>query len=276
MADLPSASVDFVLTDATDSVTIGTETVTGGLTVGGSTSRTFSWNTTSVALGSHTLVGTQTLTDDSAANNQSSTTVSVKPPSTDIAVTGIGAPASVTQGSTPTIGVTVQNVGGQNVSSSFDVVLTDATAGVTIGTQTVTGLALGTSTTRNFTWNTTNASVEAHNLVATQSLSDDNAANNQSSVTVSVIAAPADIALASITAPSQVTVGDTAPVVVTVQNVGGQDVNNNFDVVLTDGTAGNAVLGTQTIPGLVMGASATRTFNWNTAGAAERASGGTF
>src|SRR5205823_12920601 len=196
-----------------------------------------------------------------------STTVSVKPPSTDIAVTGISAPASVTQGSTPTIGVTVQNAGGQNVSNNFDVVLTDATAGVTIGTQTVTGLALGASTTRNFSWNTTNASVGGHNLVAMQSLTDDTAANDQTSVTVSVIAAPADIALASITAPSEVTVGDTAPVVVTVQNVGGQDVNNNFDVVLTDGTAGNAILGTQIIPGLAAGVSVTRTFNWNTAGA---------
>src|SRR5213075_937060 len=124
-----------------------------------------------------------TLADDSAANNQSSTTVDVKSPSTDIAVTGIGAPASVTQGSTPTIGVTVQNVGGQNVSSSFDVVLTDATAGVTIGTQTVTGLAIGASATRAFNWTTTGAALGGHTLVASQSLSDDNAANNQGSVT---------------------------------------------------------------------------------------------
>src|SRR2546430_13154977 len=31
----------------------------------------------------------------------------------------------------------------------------------------------------------------------------------------------------------------SAPVVVTVQDVGGQDVTNTFDVVLTDGTAGD-------------------------------------
>jgi hypothetical protein len=99
-------------------------------------------------------------------------------------------------------------------------------------------------------------------------LSDDNAANNSRSATVTVNPAPADLAVAAVTAPGSVTVGDTAAVVVTVQNVGGQDVTANFDVVLTDGTAGNAVLGTQTIPGLALGASATRTFNWNTAGAA--------
>jgi hypothetical protein len=104
--------------------------------------------------------------------------------------------------------------------------------------------------------------------VATQTLTDDNAANNTRSASVTVNPAPADLAVVSMTAPGQVTVGDTAPVVVTVQNVGGQDVTANVDVVLTDGTAGNAVLGTQTIPGLALGASATRTFNWNTAGAA--------
>src|SRR6266566_678362 len=262
-----SANFDLVLTDARAGVTIGTQTVTGGLVVGGSTTRTFNWNTTGAALGSHTLVGTQTLADDSAADNQSSTTARVNPPSMDVAVTGMTAPASVTQGNTPTISVTVQNVGGQDVSSSFNIVLTDATAGVTIGTQTVAGLALGASATRYFNWNTTGATVGGHNLVATQSLADDSAANNERSTTVDITSAPADIAVVSVTAPSQVTVGDTAPVVVTVQNVGGQDVTNNFDVVLTDGTAGNAILGTQSIFGVAAGASVTLTFNWNTAGA---------
>src|SRR5260370_40085493 len=63
------------------------------------------------------------------------------PPATDIAVTAIDAPAAVIQGSTPTIAVTVQNVGGQNVTATFNIVLTDATTGTTIGTQAVGGLA---------------------------------------------------------------------------------------------------------------------------------------
>ena len=53
-----------------------------------------------------------------------------------------------------------------------------------------------------------------------------------------------------------------------MQNVGGQDVTTSFDVVLTDGTAGNVVVGTQTFAGLAIGASVTGTINWNTAGAA--------
>jgi hypothetical protein len=262
-----SSSFDIVLTDATAGVTIGTQTI-AGLGVGANTTRTFNWLTTTAALGGHTLVATQTLSDANAANNQASATVTVNAPSTDVAVTSLTAPASVSKGSTATIGVTVQNVGGLNVSSTFNVVLTDQTAGVTIGTQTVTGLAVGASATRSFSWSTASAALGGHTLVATHSLTDDNAGNNQRSAAVNVMAAPADLALVSITAPGSVTLGDTAPVVVTVQNVGGQDVTANFDVVLTDGTAGNAVLGTQTIPGLAMGASATRTFSWNTAGAA--------
>jgi hypothetical protein len=104
--------------------------------------------------------------------------------------------------------------------------------------------------------------------VATQTLADDNSANNQRSTTVTVNPQPADLALTAITAPSQVTQGDTADVVITVQNIGGVDVASNFDVVLTDGTAGGITVGTQTIAGLAAGASATRTFAWNTAGVA--------
>ncbi len=262
-----SSSFDIVLTDATAGVTLGTQAV-AGLGVSSNTTRTFNWNTTSAALGGHTLVATHTLTDANAANNQGSATITVNAPSTDVAVTGVSAPGSVIQGNTTTIGVTVQNVGGVSVGTTFNVVLTDATAGVTLGTQTVAGLAVGATATRSFSWNTATAALGGHTLVATHSLPDDNAANNQRSATVTVLSAPADLALVSITAPGSVTQGDTAPVVVTVQNVGGQDVTANFDVVLTDGTAGNAVLGTQTIPGLAIGASATRTINWNTAGAA--------
>jgi subtilase family serine protease len=259
------SNFDIVLTDVTAGVTIGTQTI-AGLAIGANTTRSFNWSTATAALGGHTLVATHTLTDANAANNQGTATVTVNPPTTDVAVTSVTAPGSVQKGSTATIGVTVQNVGGLNVGS-FNVVLTDATAGVTIGTQTVTALAINASATRSFSWNTGPAAVGSHTLVATQTLTDDNATNNTRSVAVTVNPAPADLAVTAVTAPGQVSVGDTAPVVVTVQNVGGQDVTASFDVVLTDGTAGNAVIGAQTIPGLALGASVTRTFNWNTTGA---------
>jgi len=263
-----TTSFNVELTDGWAGPILGTQTIPG-LAAGASTTRTFNWNTTGAALNGHTLFATQKLADNNSSNNSIAIGIIVQaPPTTDLAVTSVTAPSVVTQGSTASVGVAVQNVGGLNVSSSFNVVLTDATAGVTIGTQTVTGLGVGASATRSFSWNTGTAALGGHTLVATHSLTDDNAGNNQRSATVTVAAAPADLAVSAITAPGSVTLGDTAPVVVTVQNVGGQDVTANFDVVLTDGTAGNAVLGTQTIPGLALGASITRTFNWNTAGAA--------
>lgn len=253
------------LTDQTSGVTIGTQTIPW-LGMGYTTTATFNWNTTGVALGSHNLVATQTLTDGNAANNQGGATINVNPVLTDVAVSSVSAPATVMRGSTASIGVTIQNSGGQAVTASFNVVLTDVTAGVTIGSQTIAGLAGSSSTTRSFNWNTTGAALGGHTLIASHTLSDQNADNNQRSVSVTVATSPPDIALANLTAPGQVTVGDTVPVVVTVQNVGGQDVTSSFDVVLTDNGVTGPTIGTQTIPGLAAGASATRTINWNTAG----------
>ncbi|HEV2670656.1 MAG TPA: CARDB domain-containing protein [Gemmatimonadales bacterium] len=263
-----TSNFDLTLSDATTGLAIGTQTIVGGLFAGGSTTRTFNWNTATASLGSHTLVAAHTFTDVNGANNQASVAVTISAPSTDVAVTALSAPASVGKGSTATISVTVQNVAVQNVTSSFNVVLTDATSGATIGTQAVASLAVGATATRSFSWNTASAALGNHTLVASHTLTDDNTANNQRSATVNVTPQPADLALAGLTAPGQVTIGDTAPIVVTVQNVGGEDVATSFDVVLTDGTAGNAVVGTQTFPGLALGASATATINWNTAGVA--------
>jgi hypothetical protein len=261
-----SSAFNLVLTDATTGVTIGTQAIPG-LTVGGITTRAFSWSAAGAVLGSHTLVASHNLADANAANDSKSAAVTVVAPSTDISVASISAPGSIAKGGTATIGVTVQNVGGLGVGT-FSVVLTDATAGMTIGTQAVSGLAVGASTSRSFSWSTGAAAVGGHTLVASHTVTDDDPSNDQRSITVTVNAAPADLALISITAPSSVTQGDTAAIVATVQNVGGADVTAGFDVVLIDGSAGNAVIGTQTIPGLATGATASRTFSWSTAGAA--------
>ena len=261
-----TSSFNLVLTDATAGVTIGTQSIPG-IGTGGNTTRIFTWNTSGAALGGHTLVATQTFADENATNNSKSAAVSIVAPTTDVAVTNVSAPASVPKGSTTSIGVHIQNLGGLGVST-FNVVLTDVTAGVTIGTQSVSGLAVGASTVRTFSWNTGTVAVGNHTLVGSHTLTDDDASNNQRSAIVAVNPSPADVALVSITAPGSVTQGDTAAIVATVRNVGGTDVTADFDVVLTDGTAGNAVLGTQTVQGLAAGASAARTFSWNTAGAA--------
>jgi len=258
-----TSSFDVILRDATDSVTVGTQSV-AGLAVGASAAVTFAW--TPGSTGAHSLVANHTLTDDRASNNQNSATVTVNPPVTDVAVTGVSAPGSVVEGHAITVAVTVGNVGNQKVDSSFVVTLQDTTAGVTLGSQTVTGLALGASTTLTFTWNTTGATLGSHTLVATHSLADANAANNQRSVVVTVNPKPIDIALTNITGPARVTQGDTAHVGVTVQNTGERDVTTSFDVVLTDATDGGTI-GSRTVSGLALSASTTLDIPWNTAAA---------
>src|SRR6185312_5100990 len=130
-------------------LTIGTQTVSA-LAAGAFTTVTFSWNTSSSALGGHTLTATQSFADGNTSNNQRSVSLTVNPKITDIALTTISGPASVPQGNTANIWVTVQNVGQQTVTATFNVVLTDASAGVTIGTQPVAGLAVGASATLTF------------------------------------------------------------------------------------------------------------------------------
>lgn len=72
-----------------------------------------------------------------------------------------------------------------------------------------------------------------------------------------------DIAVTSVSVPAQVTQGTTATVSVTVRNVGNQDVSSGFDVSVGDATD-NVSLGSQAVAGLAVGASATRSFSWNT------------
>ena len=107
-------------------------------------------------------------------------------PYMDVAITGVSAPASITQGASANVSVTVKNVGNQPTPSSFDVALADATDNVSIGTQTLAGLATGASTTVAFTWNTASSTLGSHTLTGSHSLADGNAANNTLSASSTV------------------------------------------------------------------------------------------
>ena len=107
-------------------------------------------------------------------------------PLTDAAISSVSAPASVSQGATVNVSVTVQNSGNQPINSPFSVALQDVTGATTIGTQNVAALAVGAVATLSFSWNTTGAALGGHTLTASHDLSDGNAANNQRSTTSSV------------------------------------------------------------------------------------------
>jgi len=107
-------------------------------------------------------------------------------PVTDLAITSVTAPSSVTRGSAVNVVVTIKNVGNQSVTTPFNVSLQDVTDNVAVGSQSVAGLVAGASTTRTFSWNTAASSIGSHTLTARHDLGDDNGANNQASTTVTV------------------------------------------------------------------------------------------
>lgn len=184
------------LTDTTDAVTIGSTSVT--LAAGQSTSLSFTWDTTTSTLGDHILkaeadtVAGETNTD----NNTATTTVTIKEPSHDVAVTAVDAPLEVTGGDVAVINVTVENQG--TYTETITVTLTDITAGTQIGSQAVT-LDVGTATTVSFNWDTTSSSIGGHALEATAGVvtGETDIADNTMSTTVSVVQ-PATMHVASI------------------------------------------------------------------------------
>jgi hypothetical protein len=116
-------------------------------------------------------------------------------PMTDVAVTAVVAPATVTQGTTTGVDVTVQNVGNQDVDTSFAVTLVDETDGVTIGTQLVDALDAGGDSTLTFAWNTGAASLTTHTLTASHDLgariADEADVSNDQLSTTSIVTDPA-------------------------------------------------------------------------------------
>ena len=107
-------------------------------------------------------------------------------PITDIAVLSVTGPSSITVGNSANYLVTIKNVGTENVASTFDVTLRDATDNVALGTQSVAGLDAGASTTRTFVWNTTGLTTGSHTLTANHTFADENSANDQASTIVTV------------------------------------------------------------------------------------------
>ena len=144
----------------------------------------------------------------------------------DVAIQGVSGPASVTVGNTANIVVTIRNAGSENLTSAFDVSLTDATGNVVIGTQSVAALDAGAMTTRTYAWNTTGASIGAHTLTAQHNFADENAANNQASSVVTVNPQSTGMHIGNLTAiPSNDGTSWSAVVEVTVHDAAHNPLN---------------------------------------------------
>ena len=181
----------------------------------------------------------------------------------DVAVTAIAAPSTAILGTTATINVTVQNQG--TLNETFDVVLTESPPGVT-DTKKIT-LAAGASTIVTFSWGA--AAPGDHTLTVTAGPVPDetDTADNSSSTVIVVEQAVTDIAITAVNAPSPVVQGEIVDVSVTVKNVGNQNVADNLNVTLSDGTD-ISTIGTKPVTGGLTAATfTTLTFTWDTSGA---------
>lgn len=86
-----TSDITVFLDDDTDGITVGTQTIDGGLPAGASTTLTCSWQTgDSTSVGDHSLTASHDLADDDAGNNSASMTVTVqKRPAAPIAYVNI-------------------------------------------------------------------------------------------------------------------------------------------------------------------------------------------
>ncbi len=187
------------------------------------------------------------------------------PAITDIAIASVSAPAAIVRGATTNVDVTVQNLGNQDVNDSFTVALRDLSGSAEFPEQTVSGLSAGASTTLHFPWDTSASEIGSHTLEASHNLPDDNMDNNAATTEVNVAASVTDVAVTQIEAPASLKQGDVVDAIVTVENVGNQNVEESFDVSLRDLTD-NVPIGTITLSGLARGASQQLVFPWDTEG----------
>jgi len=204
----------------------------------------------------------------------------------DIAVTNaVASPTEVRAEELVSINVTLANEGNftetSDVAVYADIVARDPANPdtiligdeITVGTQTVTGLASGATTTLSFTWNTTGVEDGNYTISAKSLLSDSNPSNNiflDGIITVKPPALLHDIAIISVV-PSltEVKVGDSVAISIEVKNEG--NFSETFSVtayadlnitVLGDELA----VGTQSDVTLTNGTSTTLTITWDTKG----------
>lgn len=179
----------------------------------------------------------------------------------DVQVTSIDAPMNALTGNQVAVQVNVRNAGNQ--PESISVSLDENGSGV--GTPQTIQLAAGASQAVSFNW--TPATTGSRTLTGTASIStgDANTADNSKSASVQVRDPLHDVAVTSVSAPANVTVGQAASVDVVVVNNG--DFAESVAVSLTSSPANAAGdPATQNIS-LDPGQSRTVTFNWTTTNA---------
>ncbi len=180
-----SDTTTLTLADSTDGRVIGSQAVS--VPPGGSAAVGFDWDTALASIGTHVLRAAADVVGGEAetGNNSISTTVDIRNPSHDVAVTALDTPFEAPRGEVVAVSVTVDNEG--TFAEITTVTLDDTTDSATLGVQEVT-LEAGASKVLNFNWSTAGASLGEHVLraeasaVAAESDTADNALTNTTNI----------------------------------------------------------------------------------------------
>jgi subtilisin family serine protease len=194
--------------------------------------------------------------------------VGEEPQLQDISISELNAPDSVTRGELVDVVVRVENLGNTDVGESFTVTLMDLSGQMIIGEDTLNSLPAGSSITLTYQWDTSQTHSSSY-LKAKHNYVDYNDGNDWASKWVSVEEPSSqepsliDVSVTSVQAPVEIVQGDVIEVIVTVENIGEQDINEAILVSLLDETD-SALIGEQSLLSLPTGSSSTVHLEWDT------------
>ena len=187
------SGITYELRNTTTDTPVGSQTVTT-LNGNSSTQKSINWNTTDLPLGEYELTATVSPVtgEGDVADNTRSVMIAVRNPRHRIATTQVMVAPRVAPLSTPDVTVTVTNSG--DFAESFDVVLSDMTAGYIVATQAVASLAAGAYQDVVFPWNTAGLLQGVHHLkaqagpISTEWNRDDNVAYAWTAIATGTVA----------------------------------------------------------------------------------------
>ncbi len=262
------ADASVVLDRGADSDELDSADVSG-LAADAESTVTLSWGTDGVDAGEHNLrVVVQSEGDGNSANDGKTVTVTLRKPSTDVAITGILASATeAVVGDTVDFTVALENDG--DVAIAPTVSLYKGQDAEALGLATPSTIAVGGTETVIISWDTAGAASGTHSVRAVATVADDDDSSNDSAAVSLTLHDPVDIELRFTNSLAASAVkGNAISVPFTVTNSGESDtggVTVSLYVTAEGEERGEAESeDTRTVPTIAVGDSVTGAFDWDT------------
>ena len=246
---------------------------TVAIAAGATETVTLSWDTSGTTLGAYTIRARATLVEDSTVadslDGASTITISAPPPYA-VAVTAVEvASATVIQGETVDVEVTVKNLGTSDANAGITLLYVPAEGQPGTAAEKTVAIAAGAAETVTLSWDTSDANPGAHTIRAGATLVEDTNVSDyrDAASTITISALTYGVSITAFDVPSgPATQGYVVDADVTVKNLG--SVAARFTVTLFDqpsgGTEGTADEETVEI---AAGATKTVTLSWDTSDA---------